>query len=114
MRHKQLNKVRKEHNNSSQPEHTSSQKQNVIHVLVCCLDAVHSYLGVVVAACIKWSSIMHGVNPVSHFWVVLDHIDRGQWQGPAVFYTLKNTWTQSCSFFPFLSSLYTVGKGNIN
>lgn len=77
-------------------EPTSGKKQNVVYALVRCLDSVHNYLGVVVAAYMKWSCLMHGVNPVSHFWVILHHIDSGQWQAaPAVFYTLKNTWTQS-------------------
>lgn len=32
---------------------------------------------------------MYGVNPVAHFWVVLDQIDGGKWQAPAVCVALK-------------------------
>lgn len=72
-------------------EHTSGQKQDVIHLLVGCLDSIDSYFGVVVAADVKRSFIMRGVNPVSHFWVILHHIDSGQRQVSAVFHTLKHT-----------------------
>lgn len=32
---------------------------------------------------------MYGVNPVTHFWVVLDQIDGGKWQAPALPDALK-------------------------
>lgn len=32
---------------------------------------------------------MYGVNPVAHFWVVLHHIDGGEWQTPAVSVALE-------------------------
>lgn len=32
---------------------------------------------------------MDGVNPVVHFWVVLDQIDVGKWQAPALPDALK-------------------------
>lgn len=60
-----------------------------MHALVGTLNSVHSDLDVVVVAYIKWRCEVYGVDPVPHFWVVLDHINGGQWQAPAVSYTLK-------------------------
>lgn len=77
-------------------------------MMVSCLDSIHSYFGVVVATDIKWSSIIHGGNPVSHFWVILHNIDSLQWQAFAVFYTLKNMWT--CFFFKLKAACIRVGK----
>lgn len=87
------------HNVAFKREHTSSQKQNVIHALVRRLDAVHSYVCVVVVAYVKWHFTMHGVNPVSHFWVILHHVDSGQWQLSAVFYTLQKYMDIKLLFF---------------
>lgn len=93
------------HDEVSEEKFTSGQKQDVIHVLVHRLNSVHGYLGIVVVANIKWSCSVHGVNPVSHFGVILHHRNCGSWQCPALCWTLQNTYTQR---FFFGSSLHTV------
>lgn len=76
--------------------------------MVHSLNLVHSYPGVFDAACIKWSRVVHRVNPVSHFWVILNHSDCGPWQVHAVFDTLKDTWTQSWFVLKNLEIVCTV------
>lgn len=63
---------------------TGRQEQNVVQALIRSLNAVHGYLDVVVVAYIKRGPVMYGVNPVAHFWVVLDQVDGGQGQALAV------------------------------
>lgn len=58
-------------------------------IIVCCLSAIHSDLGIVVAADIERSVSVDGVDPVCHFWMLLYDSDGGNGKSLAVFHTLK-------------------------
>ena len=55
-----------------------------MHVFISCLNLVHSYLGIVVAAYVERNTRVYGMDPVTHLRVILYYIDGIQWQGLTV------------------------------